>query len=103
MKEETMDAQKAQLKLLKIQTALTAGILVLLLATLVGYAFCALGFTEANIITVYILGVLVVSVITTNSLCSLFASIVSVLVFNFFFTSLKLRFYKTNHFVKFRF
>ena len=32
MKEETMDAQKAQLKLLKIQTALTAGILVLLLA-----------------------------------------------------------------------
>ena len=61
-------------------------ILVLLLATLVGYAFYALGFTEANIITVYILGVLVVSVITTNSLCSLFASIVSVLVFNFFFT-----------------
>ena len=61
-------------------------ILVLLVATLVGQAFQALGFTEANIITVYILGVLIVSVITTNQLCSLLSSIVGVLVFNFFFT-----------------
>ncbi|MGN1231218.1 MAG: ATP-binding protein, partial [Anaerotignum sp.] len=35
---------------------------------------------------VYILGVLVVSIITTNRLCSILASFVSVLVFNFFFT-----------------
>ena len=61
-------------------------ILVLLIATLVGQSFQALGFTEANIITVYILGVLIVSVITTNQLCSLLSSIVGVLVFNFFFT-----------------
>ncbi|MGM9538041.1 MAG: DUF4118 domain-containing protein [Candidatus Onthomonas sp.] len=61
-------------------------ILVLLAATLMGQAFQALGFTEANIITVYILGVLIVSVITTNQLCSLLSSVVSVLVFNFFFT-----------------
>ena len=61
-------------------------ILVLLCATLLGYLFYSFGFTEANIITVYILGVLVVSIITTNKLCSLLASIVSVLVFNFFFT-----------------
>lgn len=61
-------------------------ILVLLIATLIGYAFYALGFTEANIIAVYIFGALVTSIITTNWLCSLVASIVSVLVFNFFFT-----------------
>lgn len=61
-------------------------ILVLLAATLVGYVFERLAFTEANIITVYILGVLVVSVITTNRLCSLLASVLSVLVFNFCFT-----------------
>ncbi|MGN1007492.1 MAG: DUF4118 domain-containing protein, partial [Butyricicoccus sp.] len=61
-------------------------ILVLLAATLLGGLFYALGFTEANIITVYILGVLVVSVITTSRLCSLLSSIISVLVFNFFFT-----------------
>ena len=61
-------------------------ILVLLTATLVGYAFYTLGFTEANIIAVYIFGVLVISIITTNRLCGLTASIISVLVFNFFFT-----------------
>lgn len=61
-------------------------ILVLLAATLIGYAFYALGFTEANIIAVYIFGVLVTSIITTNRLCGLVTSVVSVLVFNFFFT-----------------
>ncbi len=61
-------------------------IFVLLAATLIGYTFTALGFTEANIIAVYIFGVLVISVVTTNRLCGLFSSIVSVLVFNFFFT-----------------
>lgn len=61
-------------------------ILVLLAATLIGYVFYALGFTEANIIAIYIFGVLVTSIITTNRLCSLVTSIVSVLVFNFFFT-----------------
>ena len=63
-----------------------ASVVVLLVVTLVGQVFYALGFTEANIITVYIFGVLVVSVLTTNQLCSLFSSVVSVLVFNFFFT-----------------
>ena len=61
-------------------------VLVLLLATLLGYLFYIVGFTEANIITVYILGVVILSVITTNRFCSLVASVVSVLVFNFFFT-----------------
>lgn len=61
-------------------------ILVLLAATLISYAFYALGFTEANIIAVYIFGVLVASIITTSRLCGLVTSIVSVLVFNFFFT-----------------
>ena len=61
-------------------------VLVLLLATLLGYLFYSVGFTEANIITVYILGVVILSVITTNRFCSLVASVVSVLIFNFFFT-----------------
>ena len=65
-------------------TAKSIGIL--LLATLLGMGFARLGFTEPNIITLYILGVLVISVITTNRAYSLVASIVSVLVFNFFFT-----------------
>lgn len=60
--------------------------LVLLAATLAGYAFYGLGFSEANIVSVYIFGVLVVSVITTNRFCGVVASVISVLIFNFFFT-----------------
>lgn len=61
-------------------------VLVLLAATLIGYGFYDLGFTEANIVAVYIFGVLVTSIITTSRLCGFLASVVSVLVFNFFFT-----------------
>lgn len=61
-------------------------VLVLLAATLIGFLFYRLGFTEANIIAIYIFGVLVIAVITTSRLCSLLSSLVSVLVFNFFFT-----------------
>lgn len=61
-------------------------VLVLLAATLIGHIFYWLGFTEANIIAIYIFGVLATSMITTNRLCGLFSSGVSVLVFNFFFT-----------------
>lgn len=61
-------------------------ILVLAVATGIGYVFSSFGFSEANIITVYILGVLINAVITTSPICGLFSSIASVLVFNFFFT-----------------
>ncbi len=60
--------------------------LLLVLATLIGLLFYRLGFTEANIITLYILGVMLVSISTKSSVCSFIASIVGVLTFNFFFT-----------------
>ena len=62
----------------------SAGILVLV--TLIGLLFYNFGFTEANIITLYILGVMLISVCTRSSICSLVASIASVLTFNFLFT-----------------
>lgn len=55
-------------------------------STAVGFFFFRLGFSEANIITVYILGVLVTAVITSERLYSLMNSIISVLLFNFIFT-----------------
>lgn len=55
-------------------------------ATLIGFLFQRLGFTETNIITVYIFGALIIAVTTTSRLYSLLSSLVSVLVFNFFFT-----------------
>ena len=63
---------------------ITSGIL--LAATLVGFLFFNLGFTEPNIITVYILSVLIISLVTTGYTCSVIASIFSVFLFNFFFT-----------------
>lgn len=53
----------------------------------IGMFFRYLGFAEANIITVYVLGVLITSVITTYRMYSLISSAVSVLVFNFLFTA----------------
>ncbi|MEG2118456.1 MAG: DUF4118 domain-containing protein, partial [Clostridia bacterium] len=61
-------------------------VVLLIVATLIGCAFYALGFSEANIITVYILSVLITSIITSGRAYSIISSILSVLVFNFFFT-----------------
>ena len=58
----------------------------LAIATAIGFAFYYLGFTEANIITIYILGVLVTAIVTSQRVYSLVSSIISVLVFNYFFT-----------------
>ena len=60
--------------------------MILVLATLIGFLFYHWGFTEANIITLYILGVMLISVSTKSSVCSMISSIAGVLTFNFFFT-----------------
>ena len=67
-------------------------IAVLIISTIIGLGFATLGVTETNIVAVYILGVLVISVITTNRLCGFLASAVCVLVFNFYFTTPRLTF-----------
>lgn len=65
---------------------------ILLLSTLIGFLFSHLGFTDANIITIYILAVLIISIVTDSQIYSFAASLVSVLVFNFFFTVPRLTF-----------
>ena len=65
---------------------LLKSVAILILASCIGMLFRQLGVAEANIITVYVLGVLVTSVVTRHRVYSLMSSIVSVLVFNFFFT-----------------
>ena len=68
------------LKELTVSTAL------LLFSTLLGYLFSSLGFTEANIITIYMLGVLITAILTKSKICRVLSSVASVLVFNFLFT-----------------
>ncbi|MBQ4505558.1 MAG: sensor histidine kinase KdpD [Firmicutes bacterium] len=59
---------------------------ILTVATLVGLVFYKAGFTNANIIMIYILGVLLTSIATTRRVYSLIMSIASVCVFNYLFT-----------------
>lgn len=59
---------------------------ILVAASCAGYLFCRLGFEESNIITIYVLAVLIISVVTVNQIYSVIASFISVLVFNFLFT-----------------
>ena len=59
---------------------------ILIAATLVGLLFSGLKIPEANSIAVYILGVLIISIITSSWMYSFLASVISVLAFNFLFT-----------------
>ena len=65
----------------------TKSVGMLLGATLLGMLFYDWGFTDANIIMVYILGVLLTSIITSHQIYSLLSSIASVFIFNFLFTT----------------
>lgn len=67
-------------------TDILKSIAILIAASCIGVIFDNLGFSEVNIITVYILGVLITSVATKNKIYSLISSFVSVIVFNFLFT-----------------
>lgn len=57
----------------------------LVLSTLIAYIFSILGFTDANLIMIYILGVIMVALLTSGYCWGLCASALSVLTFNFFF------------------
>ncbi len=67
--------------------------------SLIGFWFQNVGFDEANIITVYILGVLLNSLLTSGWVYGLVYSVLSVLAFNYFFTepSFTLRSYGTGY------
>lgn len=71
-------------KLNKKELGISLGNLVI--ATGLGFLFEKLGFSESNIIIIYILGVLFTAVLTSWRGYSMIASFISVLIFNFFFT-----------------
>ena len=52
--------------------------------TLIGLLFQKLNFTDTNIVTIYILGVLLTSIVTDGYLCSVAGSFLSVFLFCFF-------------------
>ena len=72
---------------------------ILLAATLLCFLFDSLGFTDANMIMVYILAVLLIAVVTSHRIYSMVSSIASVFIFNFLFTSPRFSFsaYETGY------
>ncbi len=63
------------------------------ICTLIGFLFSHLGFTDANMIMVYLLGLLAVSVSTAHRAFSLIWAVVSVLLFDLLFTTPRFTFY----------
>ncbi len=61
-------------------------LLTLVLSTSLGLGFFHAGFSESNIITIYILGVLLTAISTGGHLYGAVSSLISVAAFNFFFT-----------------
>lgn len=79
MKRKRADLSVSLIELLKSFFLLT-------ISTLIGIWFYTLNFSEANIIIVYILGILVNAIITTGRKYSIISSLLSVIVYNFTFT-----------------
>ena len=67
---------------------LTAAILAA--ATIIGWLFLRLGFADANIIMVYLLGVLLTSAFTSGYICGVLSAFLSVILFNYFLTEPRL-------------
>ena len=79
--------RKVDLKTACRDWLLTLGILIL--ATVLSFGFSRVGFTEANIIAVYLLAALLTSMVTSTRSSYVLSAIGGVLVFNFFFTTPK--------------
>ena len=72
---------------------LAVTVLLLAASTGIGLIFTQFGFSDSNIITVFILGVLAISVITVSPLCGALGSLAGVLLFNWFFIDPKFSFH----------
>ena len=60
--------------------------LFLLAATLLGMGFREIGFTETNVVLLYILAVFVTSSLTRGYIWGILSSLAATLTFNYFFT-----------------
>ena len=76
---------------------LIVSLCILAAATMLGYAFSRVGFTEANIIAIYLLAVLLTSMATSTRSSYVLSAVGSVLVFNFFFTTPQYSFHVYEH------
>ena len=83
--------------------SIVTSILILFICTVVGFVFFDMGFHDSNIIMIYLIGVLLIALTTSNIICSVVSSIASVILFNFYFTLpiLSLSFYDSAYLMTF--
>ena len=67
-------------------------VLIFVICTFIGLVFQKFHFSEANVVTIYILGVLLTSILTDGYLCSVAGSVISVFLFCFFLTEPRMSF-----------
>ena len=67
-------------------------VFIFMICTVIGLLFQKLHFTDTNIVTIYILGVLITSILTDGYLCSIAGSFLSVVLFCFFLTEPRMSF-----------
>ena len=67
-------------------------VFIFMICTIIGLLFQTLHFTDTNIVTIYILGVLITSILTDGYLCSIAGSFLSVVLFCFFLTEPRMSF-----------
>lgn len=102
--EDVVAKRKYQVKNIKLSSSdVMKTIETLGLSVIIGAILYKLGFSEANVITVFILGVLLISNKTDGIIYGVIASLASVLLFNFLFTEprFSLNFYDPGYLVTF--
>ena len=75
---------KAKSSAFSVAKDLGISLFVLIAATLAGYAFKAFHLADADIIMLYIIAVLVISIFTSKMQYCLISSVVGVILFNYF-------------------
>ena len=76
--------ERADFRVIARDFCISLGILIP--TTALGFAFRAMGFSEANIITVYLMAVLISAVYTKSFFSNFLCALAAVMSFNFFFT-----------------
>lgn len=75
------------MKLVEILKEALKMVVILVLVTLVGMEFKEIGIPESNIVVVYILGVLLSAKFTEGYVYGILSSVISIMLFNYFFTA----------------
>ncbi len=83
-REKTIKKNKYSSKISKKETLIA--VLIMLITTIVALCIDYLGFSAANVIMIFILGVIIVNIKTRGYILGFICSIVSILLFNYLFT-----------------